>query len=428
MSDFGAQDESLHEARNASCGSGDHECAQWVAREVGIWVHERLISEKQARLILMRYGLIPGESAGTARRRDLIFYVSILGAVLVGIGIILVVAANWNVLSPFARLLFWLVITAGLYVIAYRLGLRTAMGKAFTLIGSLAFGASLFVVAQVYHFSERASVNILGLWALFVFPMAYAVFFSPHIYLSLIVALIYLATIWLSSYPGAGMPETLGYLLAIGTLVYLVGVFHHRFPAYRALAHAYASVGAVLMTTLVFLMSFRGFWSEAFWHSRREPGALAVWAGLLVFLLALGNLGLVLKKSGDLEEALMALACATVSLALMFFLRLPAGSADFRRTFSFVALGGVNLILFAGAIRLIYLGVARLNPGFVNYGLSLFFILMVARYFELFGTLLSTGLSFILGGAVLLLLGYGLTKQRAHLFRMIEAGAHRTAQ
>jgi uncharacterized membrane protein len=92
----------------------------WLKSEVGAWARKRLISEKQARLILARYGLIPGETIGIAKRRDLVFYVSILGALLVGVGIILVVAANWSTLPQIAPLLLLLAVTAGFYDAGYR--------------------------------------------------------------------------------------------------------------------------------------------------------------------------------------------------------------------------------------------------------------------------------------------------------------------
>jgi hypothetical protein len=116
----------------------------------------------------------------------------------------------------------------------------------------------------MYHFSERAEAHLVGLWALFVFPLAYALMSIPHLFLALVAALIYLALIWFGGYPYPGISETLGCFSALGMLVYFVGVFHHPVPGGKVLARSYASVGAVIMTLLLVPLSFRAMSSDVY--------------------------------------------------------------------------------------------------------------------------------------------------------------------
>jgi uncharacterized membrane protein len=140
-------------------------------------------------------------------------------------------------------------------------------------------------------------------------------------------------------------------------------------------------------------------------------------------LLAFGRLIGKFTDATAVEEAVALAVASVLSAGLMLVWPPVAASATDRTSLSWAPFFVINILLFVGAIRLIYLGVERLQPRFVHYGLFLFFVLVIGRYFELFGTLLNTGLLFITGGAVLLALGYGLSRQRARPMRITVAGA-----
>ncbi len=74
-----------------------------LEKEMDLWLKEGIILPEQKERILARYRLLQTaeEKAGPGK---LITTLSILGSILVGIGVILFVASNWSVLPNWGRL------------------------------------------------------------------------------------------------------------------------------------------------------------------------------------------------------------------------------------------------------------------------------------------------------------------------------------
>lgn len=82
-----------------------------------------------------------------------------IGAILIGVGVISFIASNWDLMSKFSRvvLLFCCMLTS--YFISWWLEVNTnytRIAKAFLLIGCIVFGATIFLVGQMY--------NVRGNW------------------------------------------------------------------------------------------------------------------------------------------------------------------------------------------------------------------------------------------------------------------------
>ena len=75
------------------------------------------------------------------------------------------------------------------------------------------------------------------------------------------------------------------------------------------------------------------------------------------------------------------------------------------------------MLLLAVEIAVIALGWRRLETGLVNLGLLAFFIHLMTRYFDVFGTLLKGGLAFIGAGIVLVGGGWLLESARRRLLQ-----------
>ncbi len=74
-----------------------------------------------------------------------------------------------------------------------------------------------------------------------------------------------------------------------------------------------------------------------------------------------------------------------------------------------------NALLLALEVGCIWVGWSRAQPGLINWGLTLFFIHLMTRYFDLFFNMLGSGAAFIGAGALLLLGGFMLERQRRRL-------------
>lgn len=133
----------------------------WLRSEVADWTSQGIITEDQATRIATRY------SAERHTRFSIGRILLTLGGGFVGVGLIWLVAANLDQLSPVARFvavtLIWLVFLVGSEVLAARRMSAPVVGAA-RLLAALGIGAVLFQAAQslqVPAFEPR----LLGLWS-----------------------------------------------------------------------------------------------------------------------------------------------------------------------------------------------------------------------------------------------------------------------
>src|SRR5262245_12861100 len=155
-----------------------------LAGELGSWTAEGLISEEQARAILSRY---QGQAVAERRGR-LIAVVAIVGAVVVGLGVILFFAANWSAIPHFLRLGMLVAATVGAYAVGDRLrDASTRIAHAFVILGVLLFGASIFLVGQMENVSTHDPLAFL-LWAAAATAMAFLWRSAPLASLAIVLA------------------------------------------------------------------------------------------------------------------------------------------------------------------------------------------------------------------------------------------------
>jgi hypothetical protein len=100
-----------------------------------------------------------------------------LGVVIAGLGIILLLAYNWQDLHRLAKLGIILTGIIVLHGCGLRLFLRSAhwaqVGEAMCLMGSMLFGAGIWLVAQTYHIEEHFPNGFL-LWGIGALALAWA--------------------------------------------------------------------------------------------------------------------------------------------------------------------------------------------------------------------------------------------------------------
>src|ERR1035438_10379549 len=88
------------------------------------------------------------------------------GAIMVGAGILLFVAAHWEDLSPTERFLLVLAMIAGFHLAAGALMPRLrALGLALHAVGTVALGGGIFLAGQIFNLEEHWPGGIL-LWAI----------------------------------------------------------------------------------------------------------------------------------------------------------------------------------------------------------------------------------------------------------------------
>ena len=146
----------------------------WLYKELSKLIKEEVISKETAQEIRNYYGPIKEKD----KEQNLLLIFSILGAVLIGSGIILLLAHNWSELTRLSRtgIIFsgligaqafvgWVLINRP-YSVSWREGSATFL--------TFIVGAAIALIGQTYHLPSDLS-NFLLTWMLLTVPLVYIV-------------------------------------------------------------------------------------------------------------------------------------------------------------------------------------------------------------------------------------------------------------
>lgn len=141
----------------------------WLRGEIEKWAGEEIISPEQRQTLLERY---PAEAAqrGALVSRLLMGF----AAGLVGLALLLFVAANWEGMSAGFKLALIFTVLLAAYGGGWVLHRREkeGLGTAFLFLGTLTFGAGIFLIGQMYHLMAFNAYALLA-WAAATLAVAY---------------------------------------------------------------------------------------------------------------------------------------------------------------------------------------------------------------------------------------------------------------
>ncbi|PCH98579.1 MAG: hypothetical protein COB85_01300 [Bacteroidetes bacterium] len=399
---------------------------------------ENVISQETATSIIKYY---ESQKGNTTNRLILVF--GILGAILIGLGLILILAHNWDELPRLLKtsLAFIpLIISQGLclYGLLKKQDNAVWVESSSTLL-FFTIGASIALVAQIYNIPGNTA-SFLFTWMILSLPVIYLLRSSITAILFVSGITYYACHTGYWNYPSEGKIEywalfamvlphyyllyknkpksnfmtilnwlipisviiTLGtigrsseYILAIAYfslfgLLYLIGDSEF-FSSQSARINGYKSLGATGMISLLLIYSFDEFWE----HLRRRDLIFSeivatpeFVASIIISILALVLFIIQIKKES--VKNIKPLSPLFLIFIMVFILGL----------FSNLSVVIINLIVFSLGILTIKEGAKLDNLRILNHGLLLITILVVCRFFD-------TDLSFILRGALFVFVGIG---------------------
>jgi uncharacterized membrane protein len=364
----------------------------------------------------------------------------ILGAILVGLGIILVFAHNWDTLSRLTKvILSFLPLLIGQIFCGYSLlkkSASTVWRETASVFLFFAIGASISLVAQVYNIPGDLDSFIIT-WMLLSLPLVYVLQSS-------IVSLLYIAGI---TYYGCNAnyftyPSThsfLYWLLLLGiaphyyqlvktkalsnftlfhnwfisiSIVICLGTIAHKnghllylsymslftifyfigkttfFDQQKLKNNSFLIVGKLGILYLLLLYSFKWFWDKSFYKTDSLAETLLSIEFIIALLLTVLAAILFYKKNSKTnfkEVSLLELAFLTNIL-------------PFITGYEFSIIANI-MVLFIG-ISEIKRGTKLNHLGILNFGLLLITILITCRFFD-------TNLSFVIRGILFITIGLG---------------------
>jgi uncharacterized membrane protein len=409
-----------------------------LRKDIAELVKAEVISNDTAERIRHYYAQKSGQSGSR-----LVIVFGILGAILVGLGIILIIAHNWDELSrPVKTIFAFLPLLMGQSLCAYVL--INQMDSAAWREGSATFlffaiGASISLVSQIYNIPGNVSSFILT-WMLLSLPLVYLLKASTVSLLYLIGITYYSADLSYWSYPFTqsylywlllllivphyyrlyrSQPISnftlfhhwlvpLSVIITLGTLaqnledlmfiayfslfglLFLLGNFLVT-DASQGSSNSYRAMGSLGTIILLLVLSFNDFWREL---SQEQYGTYEVltspeFAATALLTLVAGWFLYLYLRIGSLKDI--------EPLALVFLLFIPVFIVGLIST---VAVALINLMVLVIGLLTIRNGARRNHLGILNYGLLMITALVVCRF-------LDTDLSFVVRGILFVSVGAG---------------------
>jgi uncharacterized membrane protein len=380
--------------------------------------------------------------SGPSTNRQFVAF-GILGAMLVGLGIILIVAHNWDELSRPAKTIFaFLPLIVGQIASGYTLLKKensVAWREGSTTFLFFAVGSSISLVSQIYNIPGELD-SFLLLWMLLCLPLIYVMRSSIASLLYLIGITTYACEVSYWAHPSqesylywllllAALPHyyllyknkpksnfmffhhwfvPLSVIITLGTVAdtkeelmfvayfSLFGLFTlvgntNFFARQKLMRNGYMILGSLGTVFMLLMLSFSWFWDEI----RGEPYPLTevllsaeFVATLILVFVASGLLYGQYKKDGF--KALQPTSVVFLLFALTFIIGF----------FSVAAVVLVNLIILAMGILIILEGTKQNHLGVLNYGLLIITALVICRFFD-------TDISFVVRGIMFVAVGAG---------------------
>ena len=277
----------------------------WLRGELAAWTREGLLEPGQAEAVLAGYR--------ADRRLSVGRLLLVLGAGFVGVGLIWLVAANLDQLSPLGRFLLvagaWLGLLVGSEVLAARSARRTTASRVLVLalrtLASLVLGAVVFQAAQSLQVPAWEPA-LLGWWALGALVQAYGVRSVGPLLVALVTGLTWFLWAVLDAAP-SGLGVVLA-LMAAAALASGLAAVHTR--VFTEFAGTWREAGVVLGLSGLFAAALPAVTSDDFvW----DPWLVA---GVAMSVLAVAA-GVVLSRGRDRIEPLAAVGVTAMALLLV---------------------------------------------------------------------------------------------------------------
>ncbi len=416
-----------------------------ILREVEQLVQANVISEEVAESIRLYYG--QQETKGGSW---LIIVFGILGALLVGLGTILIIAHNWDALPKTVQLIIAFLPLLTTQAIAAYIVLKPLdniawkEGSATALIFAVA--ASISLVSQVYHIHGNLG-RFLLVWMVLSLPIIYVLRSSLASLLYLIGITWYACETGYFHYPqiplaywgllALALPHYLHLLktkpesnftyfhhwMLAGSLTIALGTFgkdaaEWLMPAYmsllgafiligqfnpfsrtRILANGFLVIGSLGTIGILLSLSFDSYWNYMAHNIVFDALefyvtiAITCCAGYLLFLL--------------IQKHKPAKLNAKSSVFLIFLIIFFVGMRN-----AGIAQVLINLLLLVLGVFTIREGAMANHLGRLNYGLMILTALIICRFFDVDLSFVVRGLLFILVGAGFFAANYWMVQKR----------------
>ncbi|TDU43937.1 putative membrane protein [Gelidibacter sediminis] len=414
--------------------------------ELPVLVKNQVISEETASRIRAYYNSQESDSPN-----KLFTVFGVLGSLLVGLGIILILAHNWDDFSQTLKtVLAFLPLVIGQILAGYTILKRkgTTWNEATGTFLFFAVGSSIALVSQIYNIPGDLSVYVLT-WIVLCMPLIYLLKSNAVVMLHIVFSTFYACSMgygfnppteapwWfivllafvmphyimmLNDRPESHMVSIFNWLLPLsvvitlgaflerhgelGYLMYVIlfGLFYNIgklpiFDAQKLRRNGYLVLGSVGTVVMLLIMSFNGVWDFE-WTSELFSSR-AFFMTLILFGMSLAVL--MYLNSRQLLQWINPFHYVFILFTLLFFSGMSFGLA---------ATIFVNILVLMLGLITIKTGADKFHFGILNYGLLIITALIVCRFFDTDMSYVIRGLLFVSVGIGFFLTNYVMLKRK----------------
>ncbi len=432
-------------------------------KQIKQWLKDGTITQAQAKKMLADTSKYKKQQ----RSDKLIITLSTIGAILLGLGAILFIASNWKVIPNLIKVFILVSSTFASYYVGYLFKYQKQnlprVGASLLFLGALLFGATVFLIAQMYNINANNHFLVL-IWFVSIIPLTVFLRFKPLGWLSSFLLCLWavllrldydfssywVLVVWmLSLLPWVYMlfssvatallslffyvwlclfifrtfdyNSSYGDLFSLPVLYLVSGVFlfgmgalHYYHDKFRDIARVYRIVGIKTVLVSLFFLTFSVFAGnyEKYNLNIRDGSVISSQFTTGFVVLVLSALILIMinlffnfsKSETNIIENSIGMGLLAISLIFFFF---PAENNIYVVLF--------NLILAGIIFTIIFIGYNRQDMTLVNIGIFWASLMIIVKYFDFFWSLLSRSVFFMIGGLILILGGVALEKKRRQL-------------
>jgi uncharacterized membrane protein len=460
--------------------SNPNKMHDWLFEEIKDWQEDKIITEDQVKTLRRRYEQTEATTVISPTHNKLIKILTILGVLLIGTGIIIFFAANWQKMENALKLAVIFISLIASYSLGYYWrytpGKYPTLGAALILLGTIIFGAGILLVSQIYHLGGKLPTAIM-FWGIGALLMAWTTELVPVLalssllfttwsimeiaesnpvyyylaFMSLTFALAYrqyskhvivlnilgigawlwgAAFVWLSPYHSFYSEHIIIIIILylFGILAYSAGYFNHFSSKTIGLAFWYRFIGLILLFIGIYFLSFKEMISNIHSFCERTKSMPNVLTGLTVlsivtFLIVLSNILFKQSKTKSFRYEMIALIFLLffIFLVLSYPVNQESASRYYHESPAIVYYSiFFNIVLFASIIGSIVMGYLNSEVSFIYLGLVAFIINLITRYVEYAWSMMDKSLFFVVGGIMLLASGYYMERLRRKLVERIK--------
>jgi uncharacterized membrane protein len=400
---------------------------KWVEQEGIRWVDQNIVTREQYEQILNLY----------EEKKHAVGLLPILGSILVGLGILSFIAANWQDIPQWFRIVMIMLLMVGFYgggEMFLKKG-HDRLGLAMTVLGLVSFGGGIVLIAQMFHLT---SYNIMSfiIWGSVGILLTY-LYRSRFLYL---ISLLILTTAqWYST-------TEYHQFSYVCFMVMVAGLGYYGWRRQNVLLTWCFSLSFVLQALLLivekdlpflwFFIPLLALYTLGDWIKDRSSGyalqsvpLTAAFIFAVVMVLAYNEFN---KPDNDILVYSIFFA---ISLLVLLALSLYGKWNNARISSSFEWILVVPFVYLHTGVAVMYLlalfffSFYVLWRGYmeqwrfkINFGTLLFICTTMVAYGKLTWDFMDKSMFFIIGGVILLVLSWFLNRRKKHFLDEVKGG------